>query len=49
MIRLAKEEAAVLSLLSDQRKAVQAFVSANDLTYRKEADLVKVFQFYNAL
>lgn len=49
MMRLPKEEAAVLSLLSDQRKAVQAFLTANDLSCRKEADLVKVFQFYNAL
>lgn len=49
MIRLAKEEGAVLSLLSDQRKAVQAFLRAHDLSSRKEADLVKVFQFYNAL
>lgn len=49
MIRLAKEEGAVLSLLSDQRKAVQAFLTANDLSCRKEADLVKVFQFYNTL
>jgi len=49
MIRLAKEEAAVLSLLSDQRKAVQTFLTANDLKCRKETDLVKIIQFYNAL
>lgn len=49
MIRLAKEETAVLSLLSDQRKAVQAFLTTNDLKCRKETDLVKVVQFYNAL
>jgi hypothetical protein len=49
MKRLAKEEAAVLALLSDQRKALQSFLAANDLKCRKEADLVKAFQFYNAI
>ncbi len=49
MIRLAKEETAILSLLSDQRKTIQAFINANDLTCRKEADLIKIFQFYNSL
>lgn len=49
MMRLAKEAAAVLSLLSDQRKAVEAFLRNNTLTCRKETDLVKVFRFYNAL
>lgn len=49
MIRLAKETSAVLSLLSDHRKAVQDYLTDNTISCRKETDLVKVFQFYNSL
>ena len=49
MTGFVREAGAVLSLLSDQRNAVQTFLTANELKCRKEEDLVKVFRFYNSL
>jgi len=39
----------VLKLFKDKQPEIEAFVKENDLKYRDEADLGKIFDYYNSL
>ena len=44
-----KGRKAILKLLSDEKEAISQFVKHKKLSYKKEADLVKIFSYYNQL
>ncbi|MEM5540564.1 MULTISPECIES: hypothetical protein [unclassified Olleya] len=37
----------ILKLLGDKKKLVEKFVDDNDLSYKEEADVVKIFNYYS--
>ncbi|HYC28043.1 MAG TPA: hypothetical protein VEB42_04490 [Chitinophagaceae bacterium] len=47
MIRPNKSD--ILNALSDKKNEVQAFIDANNLSFKKDADLAKLFKYYNSL
>ncbi len=47
LIRIDKDE--VANVFGARKNAVLAFIASNNLKIRKEADLVKVFSYYNSL
>lgn len=49
MVRLARDNEVVMAVLAGRKKQVQDFVAANEIRCKKEADLVKLFQYYNSL
>jgi hypothetical protein len=48
-MRLEKDNAAVLNTLADKKAEIGSYMTARDIKIRKEADLVKVFAYYNSL
>jgi hypothetical protein len=45
--RLPKGEDAIVELMSDRRKDMNRFIIAQQLELKKEADIVRLFQYYN--
>jgi hypothetical protein len=39
----------IISLLKDKKQAINMFIDANKINFRKTADLIKVFNYYNGL
>jgi hypothetical protein len=46
-IRLTKAE--VLGATSDKKDLVQAFIESNNISWRKDTDVAKIFRYYNSL
>ena len=49
MAKLNKDTGAVLNALNNRQKEVSNYITTNNIKCRKEADLVKVFAYYNSL
>lgn len=49
LVKFAKEEDDVLQVLGNKRAAISSYIAKNNLKCRREADLVKVFAYYNSL
>lgn len=44
-----KNKKALLTVLNDQKSAVEKYISGNKLSVEKEADLLQIMEFYNGL
>jgi hypothetical protein len=49
LTRLEKDNATVLNALVNKKAEISSYITAKDIKFRKEADLVKVFAYYNSL
>jgi hypothetical protein len=47
LLKLSKSD--VLEILSDKKDKVEAFVKTQDLSFKKDADVVAIFKYYNSL
>jgi hypothetical protein len=49
LARLEKDNGAVLNALNTKKAEISSYIVKNEIKFRKEADLVKVFSYYNSL
>ncbi len=47
--RIKKDKKSLLSCMEDQKEAVESFLKKNPTNFKNEADLVKLFNYYNSL
>jgi hypothetical protein len=49
MIKLKRNRTNILELLTDQRSNLENYLSKNNISFKSDQDLKKLFEYYNSL
>ena len=49
IIKFSPSKKTISSLFNDQKDSVKSYIKKNKLSYKKETDLIKIFEYYNQL